>query len=266
MMDWLFKKPLWLNLLIGFGLAVLLFFIWLFSLNWFTKHGQSFVVPSVVGLSFDQAKTLLEGQGFEVEVDDSIYSQAAPPMHVLRQLPDSAETVKWGRTVFLTITRVVPPEVVMPSLKGQSFRNAELILKSLDLQVGDTIYRQDFARNAVLDQLYRGASLAPGTNIRKGSRIDLVLGNGVGDVEMMVPDLIGKSYLDARSLIEQLGLGLGVLMLNADLTDTLSGFVWRQEPTPNMGDSITNRIRAGQLIDLWLGANPPAKDSLTIQQ
>lgn len=265
MMAWLLKKPLWLNLLFGFGLAVLIFFAWLLSLNWFTKHGKSVMVPSVVGLTFSEAKTLLESKGFEVEVDDSIYSAAAPPLNVLRQLPDSAETVKWGRTIFLTIARVVPPEVTMPSLKGQTFRNAELILKSLDLQVGDTIYRQDFARNAVLDQLYRGVSLAPGTNIRKGSRIDLVLGNGVGDVEMMVPDLVGKSYLEARNLIDQLGLGLGVLMLNSDLTDTLSGFVVRQEPTPNMGDSITNRIRAGQLIDLWLGSTPPVKDSLIVQ-
>ena len=262
MMAWLYRKPLWFNLLFGLGLAIVIFFCWLFSLNWFTKHGKAVVVPSVVGLPLAEATSMLENKGFTVVVDDSLYILSSPPQQVLKQLPDSAETVKYGRTIFLTISRVVPPEVVMPSLRGQSYRNAVMILNSLDLQVGDTIYRQDFARNAVLDQLYRGVTLAPGSSVRKGSRIDLVLGNGVGDKEMLVPNLVGMSFSDARSLVEEMGLGVGVLFLNPDLKDTLSGFVIRQEPTPQLGDSVTNRIRSGQLIDIWLGATQPTIDSL----
>ncbi|MFM7671193.1 MAG: PASTA domain-containing protein [Bacteroidota bacterium] len=265
MIAWLLRKPLWFNMLVGLGLMLLLFFGWLFALNWFTKHGQSAVVPNVVGMSFPQAKSLLETKGFDVVVEDSIYSDTLPPLHVLRQLPDSAEVVKVGRTIFLTIARVIPPEVVMPSLKGQSYRNAEMILKSMNLQLGDTIYRQDFARNAVLDQLYQGMPIAPGTNIRKGSRIDLVLGNGVGDKEMLVPDLLGLTYTDARAILEQMGVGFGVLMIAPDLMDTVSGFVIRQEPTPRLGDSVINRIRSGQLMDIWLGTTPPVKDSVKIQ-
>ncbi|MBM3432700.1 MAG: PASTA domain-containing protein [Bacteroidetes bacterium] len=266
MIRWLFNKPVWLNMLVGVGLAVLLFFFWLSSLNWFTKHGRTAVVPNVVGISYNEAKTLLERKGFEVVIEDSIYSDTIPPLQVLRQMPDSAETVKEGRTVFLTITRLVPPEVLMPSLKGQSYRNAEMILKSMDLRVGDTIYRQDFARNAVLDQLYQGKPVAPGTALKKGTRIDLVLGNGVGNQEMPVPNLLGLRYPDARSVMDQMGLGLGVLMMGPDLTDTLSGFVIRQEPKPQVSESLPNRIRAGQLIDLWLGTTPPIRDTLPTPQ
>jgi beta-lactam-binding protein with PASTA domain len=155
MIAWLLRKPLWLNILVGVSLACLLFFGWLLSLNWFTKHGQSTVVPAVVGIPFSKAKSILEGKGFSVVIEDSIYSETLPPSHVIRQLPDSAETVKSGRTIFLTVTRVVPPEVAVPSLKGQGYRNAEMILKSLNLLVGDTLYRQDFARNAVLDSFIK---------------------------------------------------------------------------------------------------------------
>jgi len=262
MISWLLKRPLWMNLLIGFGLAMLLFLVWLSSLSWFTKHGRSVIVPSVVGTSIDQAKALLESRGFEVVIEDSIYSDSLPPLQVIRQLPDSAESVKEGRTIFLTIARVVPPEVSMPSLRGQTYRNAEMILRSMDLKIGDTIYRRDFARNAVIDQLYQGMPISPGSLIRKGSVIDLVLGNGVGEQEILVPDLLGLRYPDALMMLEQLGLGTGVLMLTPPLTDTLGGFVIRQEPTPRLGDSVTNRIRTGQLIDLWLGTTPPVRDTL----
>ncbi len=264
MIKWFLRKPWWFNLLAAILLAVSIFFIWLNSLSWFTRHGRASVVPQVVGLSFKDAKSLLESKGFSVEVDDSIYSDTLPPLHVLKQLPESEETVKEGRTIFLTITRLVPPEVELPNLLGQSFRNAEMILKSLDLRVGDTVYRQDFARNAVLEQQYGGVVAAPGTKVRKGSRIDLVLGNGVGDKEMIVPELIGLTFLDAKAKLDGMGIGIGVLVLSTDLIDTLSGFVIRQEPIPRMGDSIINRIRSGQLVDIWLGTTPPIKDSINV--
>jgi beta-lactam-binding protein with PASTA domain len=265
MISWLLKKPWWFNLLAGVGLAVGLFFFWLLSLGWLTNHGKTASVPAVVGLSISEAQKMLESKGFTVEVDDSIYSDTKPGLHVLKQLPDSAELVKEGRTVYLTITRAVPPSVEMPSLRGQSYRNAELILKSMNLVVGDTIYRKDFARNAVLDQLYRGRSIKPGAQVPMGSRIDLILGNGVGNEEMLVPDLIGMRYSEASLLIGDMGLGLGVLILSPEVTDTLSGYVVRQEPVTRLGDSVVNRIRAGQLIDIWLGATPPVKDTIRIQ-
>jgi len=262
MITWLLRKPWWFNLLAMFVLTIAVFFIWLSSLSWFTRHGQTSVVPRLVGLSFTEAKSLLESKGFSVAVDDSVYTDTLPPLHVLKQIPDPDEAVKAGRVIFLTISRLVPPEVELPNLRGQSFRNAEMILKSLDLRVGDTIYRRDFARNAVLEQRYAGSVITPGTRVRKGSRIDLVLGNGLGDVEMEVPDMLGLTFGEAKSRLDELGLGVGVLMLSPDLTDTLSGFVIRQEPMPRMGDTVVNRIRSGQLMDLWLGATAPVRDTI----
>lgn len=262
MFDRLMQKPLWVHLLAGLLVALLLFLSWLASLNWFTDHGRSVVVPNLVGLKFEEAKSVLEKDGFTVEVQDSIYTDTLPPLHVLKQSPESEEIVKTGRLIYLTLSRVVPPEVEMPSLQGQSFRNAEMILRSLDLRVGDTIYRPDFARNSVLDQLYRGVAIRPGTKVRKGSLIDLILGNGVGDLDMSVPDLIGMRYPEAKIVLERMGLGVGVLAMDADFTDTLNGFIHRQVPMPVLGDSIVNRIRAGQLIDLWLGSSSIRRDSL----
>lgn len=253
---------MWVHLVAGLLVAILLFLGWLASLNWFTDHGRSAIVPNLLGMDYEEAKTVLEKGGFTVEVQDSIYTDTLPPLHVLKQSPESDEIVKSGRLIYLTLSRVVPPEVEMPSLQGQSFRNAEMILRSLDLRVGDTIYRADFARNSVLDQLYRGVPIRPGTKISKGAQISLVLGNGVGDLDMSVPDLIGMRYSEAKLVLERVGLGVGVLATEANFSDTLNGFILRQVPMPILGDSIINRIRPGQLIDLWLGPEPATRDSL----
>ena len=262
MFNTLMRKPLWVHLLAGLLVAVLLFLGWLASLNWFTDHGRSAVVPNLAGMKYEDAKSILEKGGFTVEVQDSIYTDTIPPLHVLRQSPESDEIVKSGRLIYLTLSRVVPPEVEMPSLQGQSFRNAEMILRSLDLRVGDTIYRADFARNSVLDQLYRGVPIRPGTKVRKGSLISLILGNGVGDLDMSVPDLIGMRFSEAKVVLERMGLGVGVLATEPNFTDTLNGFIQRQVPMPVQGDSIVNRIRTWQLVDLWIGSESARRDSL----
>ena len=77
--------------------------------------------------------------------------------------------------------------VEMPNLVGYSFRSAEMALKNSNLRVGDTTFKADFAKNAVLEQRYNGAVITAGTKIRMGSTISLVLGDGVGDRQFVVP-------------------------------------------------------------------------------
>lgn len=195
-------RPLWVNVLVGIVLAIALFALFLLSLNWLTGHGKSSSVPSVTGKSYEEARSILKKAGFDVEIQDSVYVDTVPALHVIKQIPDADEVVKSNRTVFLVIRRAVPPEVEMPNLSGYSFRNAEMVLKSMDLRVGDTTFRPDFARNAVLDQLYNGAVIKPGTKIRKGSIISLVLGDGIGNLEFPVPIITGMTYCDAKAELE----------------------------------------------------------------
>ena len=138
MFKFITHRPLWLNILVGFLLALVIFFIFIFSLNWFTHHDQSKTVPQCTGKSFEEAKEILEKAGFEVEIQDSIYVDTAKPLKVLKQVPEADEVVKVNRTVYLTINRAVPPMIEMPNIVGYSFRSAEMELKNMNLNVGDT--------------------------------------------------------------------------------------------------------------------------------
>src|SRR6478672_838742 len=182
-------RPLWVNVLAGIVLIFLFIIIFMLSLNWCTEHGKTMQIPAVIGMSYDKAKQLLESKGFEVQIQDSSYFDTIPPLNVLKQFPEADAVVKTNRTVYLTVNRVVPPTIEMPQLVNLTFRNAEVTLKQYGLKLGDTLYRIDFAKNSVLDQLYKGESIRPGTKIQMGATIDLVLGTGVSAYEFAVPDL-----------------------------------------------------------------------------
>lgn len=253
MFRFLTSKPLWVNILAGFIFLVILLLLFLGSLDIITHHGKTMKIPAVVGLSIDQARKTLESQGFEIQIQDSIYNDTIPPLQVIKQFPDADNLVKVNRTVYLTINRALAPEVDMPNLLSMTFRNAEMVLRRYGLKLGDTLFKPDFARNSVLDQQYKGESIKPGTKIQQGSEITLVLGNGVG-IEFIVPDLFGLSYREARSAISEAGLIVGSVVPDADVKDTMNAFVYRQNPDRYDYEKKVNHIRQGQIIDIWLSA------------
>lgn len=238
-------------------------FIFIFSLNWITHHDESKTVPPVAGKTFEEAERILEKAGFEVEIQDSVYVDTVKPLLVLRQVPEADELVKVNRTVYLTINRAVPPSIEMPNLVGFSFRSAEMELKNMGLRAGDTIYEANFAKNAVLRQLYKGAIIAPGTKIKMGSEIDFVLGSGVGNEKFVVPTLVGMTFCDAKALIESHGLMMGAVIA-PDITDTCNAFIYRQSPERYDEEKKFRYIRTGQLMDVWLQAERPVTDSLAV--
>lgn len=240
-------------------LSLLILFLFLQTLNFWTNHGEYLRVPEVKGKSLAEATALLEKDGFEVIIQDSIYQDTVPPLAVLKQFPDPEATVKVNRTVYLTINRATPPLVDMPNLVGMSFRNAELELKAKGLKLGDTTYVPDIAKNAVKDQSINGASLRPGTKIPMGSVISLLLGAGIGSEELAVPDLFGMPYPEAVTLLEGSGINLGVVLPDADLKDTTAGFVYWQNPPRFNEDRKLNRIRMGQMMDIRLSAIQPER-------
>ncbi|MBL7746773.1 MAG: PASTA domain-containing protein [Chitinophagaceae bacterium] len=256
------QRPLWVNILAGIILAIGLFSLFLFSLDWITGHGKSGTVPSVKGKKYEEAVKILKKAGFDVEVQDSIYVDTAKAMTVIKQFPDADEIVKSNRTVLLIISRAIPPEMEMPNLLGYSFRNAEMVLKNMDLKIGDTTFRPDFAKNAILEQRYNGAIIAPGTKIRKGSVISLVLGDGIGEKEFAVPEITGMLFSEAKELLEEHGIIIGAIVTDANVTDTLGAFISRQNPERFDDEKRLQRIRSGQTMDVWLQSDKPVGDSL----
>jgi eukaryotic-like serine/threonine-protein kinase len=252
-------KPLWLNILAGAGIMLLLLLIFLGSLSLLTRHGTVLKIPGVVGQSFTDAKKTLQSQGFDVQIQDSTFNDTVPPLQVVKQFPEADNLVKINRTVYLTINRSVAPFIQMPNLVSMTFRNAEMVLHHYGLQLEDTIFKPDFAKNSVLSQLYNGDAIKPGTKIQQGSKITLVLGNGIGGMEFMVPDLIGLSYREARAVLDSDRIIVGAVVPDNDVSDNNEAFVYRQNPNRYDEERRPNHIRQGQTIDLWLSVKKPER-------
>jgi len=255
----LIKRPLWINILLAIGISLLVLFLFFQTLEFWTNHGEYLRVPDVKGKNYKEAEDLLDKAGFDVVIQDSVYYDSIAPLVIIKQFPDPDATVKVNRTIYLTINRSIAPLIDMPNLVGMSFRNAELEIRAKGLKLGDTTYVPDIAKNAVKDQLVGGVTLKPGTPVAMGTKISLVLGAGIGNEDMAVPDLFGMPYSEVMILLESSGINLGVVLPDADLKDTLAGFVYWQNPERMNEERKINRIRAGQMMDIKLSVIKPER-------
>jgi eukaryotic-like serine/threonine-protein kinase len=246
------NRPLWVNFLAAVILAFLLVFLMLQLLGWITKHGEYLTVPAVKGKDTQEAIQLLESKGFDVVIQDSVYTDSISRGTVIKQLPDADATVKINRTVFLTVNRYIPPMVAMPQLEGKSLGFALDLLERNHLQLGDTIYKPDFMKGSVIEQQYNGVKIISGTKLKWGSKIGLIIAGGLNNQQMMVPDLIGLTFAQAKSQLESIGINIAGIISNGEIKDTSAAFIYKQNPVPLDDEKKPNFIRPGQLMDLYI--------------
>lgn len=260
------EKPFWVHLATALGILVAVVLLFVLSLNFITHHGEAKTVPNLMGKRLEEVQSLLEKQGFDMVIQDSIFYDSLPPSVIIKQVPEPDAVVKVNRTVYVTINRAIAPDVDMPNLVGYTLRNAQMVLENMGLHIGDTTYKPDFAKNSVLEQQYNGQTIAPGTKLKVGSKISLVLGSGIGNESLNVPNLYGMTLSEAKAQIQAMGLILGVALPDAGITDQEAAYVYKQSPSPRDAEGRPYRIRPGQMIDLWLSAQKPAVDSTTTKK
>jgi eukaryotic-like serine/threonine-protein kinase len=255
------SRPLWVNVLVAILLAALLVFFVLKTLGWVTQHGKYLTVPAVLGKKTEDAIKLLEKEGFDVQIQDSVFTDTASRGVVLKQLPDGNATVKINRTVFLTVNRVVPPMIEMPKLEGQSLSFALDMLQRSHLKLEDTIFKPSFELGSVLEQQYNGVRIPEKAKLQWGSKITLVIGSGLGGQQMMVPSLLGMTFREAKAYLQESGLNLGAVLPRSNVRDTANAFVYKQNPERFDEEKKPRYIQSGQIMDVWISVEMP-KDSV----
>lgn len=247
------KRSFLLNLLLVLLVVAGLLFAFFQSLNWLTNHGQETKVPMLTGKNMKAAVKQLKSEGFTIIID-STYQSYKNPLEVIYQEPEAGAIVKKGRTIFLTVNRKSVPTIPMPNLVSLSFRNALLTMSSYRLVMGDTLYKPDIAAGSVLEQWVNGKQIRPGDPVPYGSRVTLVIGEGLSDIQD-VPNLIGSTWYEAKSTIESLSLNYNILW-EGTITDTMNAIVFKQEPEALNELDFKNSIPAGDLIDVYIMQNP----------
>lgn len=234
-------------------LAVLYFFAYLPSI---TNHGETITVPSIEGQTIEEAAETLAKHDLRSEVSDSSYSSEVPPLTVLKQYPHPNAKVKEGRKIYLTVNRVNPPSVPLPSLIETSLVNAESLLKANELKRGRITYVHGPFMQYVKQMKYKGQVVEPGTLVPKGAIIDLVIEDG-GASTVPPFDLIDMPLDEAKFLLVSYSLNLGRVV---PVGDTTGGTAVVIKQHPKAGEPLM----VGDVVDIWLGqpgTEPPPDEN-----
>lgn len=217
------------NFLGAVGVVIGVVLIAYFSLSYYTKHGSGIPVPQLTGIPVEKAIATLQDQGFDYKID-SVYVLDKAPGTVTEQDPDAGTNVKEGRVIYLTIITRLAPDVALPDLEQSTYREAVATLSNYGLKVGDTTYKADIARDRVLQVNFGGQPLKTGAKIPKGSRLDLVLGDGAGASEVDIPELVNLDLDAAKFAIKGAGLTIGEISYQGAITDSANLVVVSQIP------------------------------------
>lgn len=170
------------HLILAVGIMIMLIIAGVIFLNIYTRHGQEVRMPNFIGIDSKELIQNTSSTDFIIVISDYVYDKSKPEGVVLKQNPQTDEMVKMGRKVYLTVASSIPPKVKMPELKDVSQRQAEIMLKAIGIEIGGVIYKASPFENAVLEQLYRGRAIAPGTDISAGESVTLVVGKDINDL------------------------------------------------------------------------------------
>lgn len=188
---------------------------------------EEVTVPNVVGMTYEQGKLLLEQSNLEPVFGGERYDTKYPKGTIILQRPVANKSVKVGRRIYLIVSGG-NVKVEMPNIRHKSIDEARIILARAGLSIGqileDTL--SDIPKGLITSQ-----SISPGEMVEKGTSVIVWISSGgvMGNIE--VPDLIGKSFADAKKILEAKNLQIGKIVYQPSI-DFLPNTVIYQYPSP----------------------------------
>lgn len=153
------------------------------------------IVPDFVGYDFEEAKEKAQDEGLILEYGDSI-SSALPVNTVVEQTIKEGRKVKRGERIVVYISKG-PADLDTESYKGKKEKEVVEDLESRGYKV--TVKRKDsteIAEKCVIEVE------------RKGTKVIVYVSNGFGDIEVVVPNIVGKKLEVAKEMLDELYLEL----------------------------------------------------------
>ena len=154
-------------------------FLFIYWIGFTTNHGQEIIVPDLSKMTLEQAEAKLNDLDLDYELLDTVdYNAAFPKLTIVHQDPNPGAKVKQNRVIYVKINSTGYAKVRIPDLIQKTYRQAVPTLTALGLEVGDTTYIPNLAKDMVLQMKMNGVPVKSGQQVLKMSKIDLVLGDG----------------------------------------------------------------------------------------
>lgn len=236
--DWLFPVVLvvFVAVVVWFGRQIYDFLL---------PSAATVTVPSFVGQTLTDANAEIERLKLSSAVVDHTTSDRYPKDVVIMQRPQAGEQVRQGRQVSFVISDGIVARL-MPDLRYQSMREVQLDLSRAHLQLGKVTYARS---DVVPDGHVVTQNPAPLVNVHEGDTITLVMSRG-GRANLIVPDFVGLTIDQARTLAAGAGIKLGqIIWTPLGRSGPPHGMVARQVPPPKAKiasyDPVALQVSAG---------------------
>jgi beta-lactam-binding protein with PASTA domain len=167
----------WLyNIGLGGVFVAVLITLTYFGLDYYTRHGDGIIVPSVLKMKPFEAEEKLSSLDLRMKIIDTVYIDNMKPGVIVEQLPSADEDVKTGRVIYVTVNATSRPRVSMPKLTDCSLNLAKALIKNAGLVLG-TVSKEyaEYGNNLVTSQRVGGRSIEAGEKVLKGTVVDITI-------------------------------------------------------------------------------------------
>jgi serine/threonine-protein kinase len=208
--------------------------------------GGDVEVPDLTNMSFEAATAMLEELGLAYKKEAEEYSSDVPDGYVLAQRPEAGMSVQEGRVIGLTVS--AGSEVVrIPNLTGMALAQAEDALVRSGLEPGKVRenYHPEIPESSVI-----GQNPEPGTEVPRGTRVNLLVSLGSEEAEVSVPNLVNTDYQSAYNRLTTWGLQVGEVNSGYS-TSVRPGYIYKQSP------EVGTLVQKGDKVDLFVSLGPP---------
>lgn len=209
--------------------VLLLWFVDSVVMPWIVNN-KTVTVPNIEGLSLSSAQSNIYERDLALKITQEIYSMDKPAGTILSQKPMAGTTVKEGRVVFVTVSKG-KRLVKVPYLQLLSLREAEIALSENDLELGKVEYDNS---ETVNKDLIISQSIGAGEQVLYGTSVNVVLSKGPV-AQIQVPNLVGKTFDEAKLILDEVGLTMGLIHYKVNETYQQDIIL---EQTPVAGETV----------------------------
>ncbi len=197
---------------------------------WYTflGPGSKIVVPSLAGLTVNEAKKDLSELGLTLRIGSEEFSEDIPEGRIIKSDPAGGGRISENGEV-IVFTSKGKERILVPSLLGLSSEDAQKLIEKNNLFVGEISeeFSSDFAKGLIIRTIP-----ANGERVKRDTQVSLVVSKGVESIA--ITDYRGKSGEQALNELVEAGFDVDSKYVFSE--DLPAGAVVSQSPAQGEAD------------------------------
>lgn len=162
------------------------------------------IAPNLVGENYEQMKEQYEALGLKILVSKYVESTEVKEGHIIEQSVIEGETLTENE-IEVVVSKGVK-KVEMIDVVGKDYTVAKYELESIGLKPQfKFVKNEEIEKNIIISQ-----TVKKGEQIAVGTTIEIDVSDGDGKIRVIVPSVVGQTYIKAKQTLEKLNLKVTV--------------------------------------------------------